>query len=107
MCKRFFPYCLLYGPCIMCVHFVSNYFVLSLQNFEKYLVVVLLYYVCVLLLCSFCIYLYVMYLYDLLHILLLPLKTQGSMECIYVQCTKICSMPTITHITPNTESHLD
>jgi len=34
--------------------------------------------------CSFSIYVYVMYLYDLFHILLLPLQTSGSMECIYV-----------------------
>jgi hypothetical protein len=31
-----------------------------------------------------CIYLYVLYLYDLFHILLLLLQTYGSMECMYV-----------------------
>jgi hypothetical protein len=35
VCKSFFPYPLLYGPCIICVYFMSNFFVLSLQYFEK------------------------------------------------------------------------
>jgi hypothetical protein len=30
-------------------------------------------------------YLYVLYLYDLFHILLLQLQTYGSMECTYVR----------------------
>jgi hypothetical protein len=34
--------------------------------------------------CSFCIYLYVMYLYDLFHIPSLPLQTYESMEFIYL-----------------------
>jgi len=29
-----------------------------------------------------------MYLYDLFHIVLLPLQTYGSMECMYVFITK-------------------
>jgi len=43
-------------------------------------------------LCCFCfagIYLYVLYLYDLFHILLLPLQTYGSVECMYV-CKYVC-----------------
>jgi hypothetical protein len=31
-----------------------------------------------------CIYLYVLYLYNLFHILLLPLQTYGSMVCMYI-----------------------
>jgi hypothetical protein len=36
MCKSFFfPYSLLYGPCIICVYFVKFFFGLSAQYFEK------------------------------------------------------------------------
>jgi hypothetical protein len=43
--------------------------------------------------CCCCIYLHVLYLYDLFHILLLPLQIYGSMECTYVRmyvCTYVC-----------------
>jgi hypothetical protein len=39
--------------------------------------------------CCCCIYLYVFYLYDLFHILLLPLQISGSMECM-LMCMHAC-----------------
>jgi len=53
---------------------------------KRYLSVVLSYCFCVGLLF---LPLSVMYLYDLLHILLLPLQTLGSTECVCVQCNYI------------------
>jgi hypothetical protein len=45
-------------------------------------------------LCLFCcsyIYLYILYIYDLFHILLLPLRTFGSMACVYIYvCMYVC-----------------
>jgi hypothetical protein len=72
----------------MCI-LMSKLFVLSLQYFEKV-------FVCgfVFRLCCFCFlvaaFICVLYLCDLLHILLLPLKTYGSMECMYV-CMYVCN----------------
>jgi hypothetical protein len=41
--------------------------------------------------CCFCIYLYVLYLYDVFHILLLTLQTYGSMECVCAYaCIYVC-----------------
>jgi hypothetical protein len=48
--QKFFSYCLLYGPYIIHVYFMSNFFVLSLQYFEKVFVCGFV----VLLLCCFC-----------------------------------------------------
>jgi hypothetical protein len=50
----------------------------------KYFSVVLLYCFCVVFVYYCCTYLYILYLYDLVHILLLPLQTYGSMECMCV-----------------------
>jgi len=33
--QKFFSYCLLYGPCIICIYLCQTCFVLSLQYFEK------------------------------------------------------------------------
>jgi hypothetical protein len=59
MCKSF-SFLLLYGPCIICVY----YFELFEEVFVCSSVILFLF-------CS-CIYLYVLYLYDLFHIILLP-----------------------------------
>jgi hypothetical protein len=82
MCKNFSPYCLLYGPCIICVYFMSNFFLYYLHRIlKKYLSVVSFFFCC-------SIYLYVLYIYDLLHILLLPLQNYGSVECM-LACTNL------------------
>jgi hypothetical protein len=68
---------------------MSNYFLCYLYSILKKLFVsgfdVL--FVLLSLFCCCCIYLYVLYLYDLFHILLLPLQTYGSMECV---CACVC-----------------
>jgi hypothetical protein len=48
---------------------------------------------------SLCIYLYVMYLYDLFHVLLSPLQTEGSIPwyvCMYVR-TYLCMCMYVYH----------
>jgi hypothetical protein len=87
MCK-FFSFCLLYGPRIICVYFLWLFFVL--QYFEKSIWLWFCHFVSVLVsFCCCCIYLYVFYLYDLFHILVLPLQTYGSMQSMYV-CMYVC-----------------
>jgi hypothetical protein len=75
MCKSLFPYYFvvwtLYNMCILYVILFLCYLYSSLK---KYLSVVSSYSVSFLF-CSICIYLYVMYLYNLFHILLFPLQT--------------------------------
>jgi hypothetical protein len=64
---------------------------LTSQYFEKVFVcgsVILFLFCC-------CIYLYVLYLYNLFHILLLPLQTYGSMECTYI-CNEILDLINIS-----------
>jgi hypothetical protein len=98
--KLFFPYCFVvctlhnvYPLCLFCVILCCIVTVLFLCYivfycdcvvFVLYCVLLCLCCFCVILcfivsvlflFCSFCIYLYVMYLYDLFHILLLPLQT--------------------------------
>jgi hypothetical protein len=82
---------MLYGPCVTCVYFMSNLFsVLSSQYFEKVFACGFI----ILFLCPFCFvvaaFICVLYIYDLFHILLLPLQTYGSMEvCVYIHVEEI------------------
>jgi hypothetical protein len=50
--------------------------------------------------CCFCIYLYVLYLYDLFHILLLPLQTYGPTDPWVCVCVCVCVMLNVILIWP-------
>jgi hypothetical protein len=70
----------------MCTFYVKSFFVLSLENFEKRTFLLFRLIVCVV---NVLLVLYASYLYNLFHILLLPLQTYESMECLYV-CMYVC-----------------
>jgi hypothetical protein len=88
--KFFFSCCLLYGPCIICVYFMSNFFCIF-TVFWKSICLWFCHFVSVLFLfCCCCIYLYVLYLNDLFHILLLPLQTMDPWNVCMCVCICVC-----------------
>jgi hypothetical protein len=67
-------------PCIICIYFMAKFMCYLYTDSKKYLPVVSSFCFCVVLLRCCRIYLYVLYLYDVFHILLLPIQTYGSTE---------------------------